>query len=227
MYEIGMDKIVSQDNFLKDHSIRSELLGRAMWRVADRFNIRRTESVFAVTLLSIDEYFENAICDAEDNGVLADCEYYRIIDTDMIVQGISRDTGKDTYVAVESSFTIADSDIVRANRTASALRKVFPDADVWATVYCAEISDENTQPRPGRRRRSNFKRPSVRVDMSEQPPSAKEVMALAKQLPPKERARVLWRIALTLENHLNTELIERENAAVRNVRRTGYRHALG
>lgn len=46
--------------------------------------------------------------------------------------------------------------------------------------------------------------------MSEQPPSVKEVMALAKQLPPKDRARVLWRIALTLENHLNTELIERE-----------------
>ena len=46
--------------------------------------------------------------------------------------------------------------------------------------------------------------------MSEQPPSVKEVMALANQLPPKDRARVLWRIALTLENHLNTELIERE-----------------
>ncbi len=46
--------------------------------------------------------------------------------------------------------------------------------------------------------------------MSEQVPSVKEVMALAKQLPPKDRARVLWRIALTLENHLNAELIERE-----------------
>ena len=46
--------------------------------------------------------------------------------------------------------------------------------------------------------------------MSEKVPSVKEVMALAKQLPPKDRARVLWRIALTLENHLNTELIERE-----------------
>ena len=46
--------------------------------------------------------------------------------------------------------------------------------------------------------------------MSEQAPSVREVMALAKELPPKDRARVLWRIALTLENHLNTELIERE-----------------
>lgn len=46
--------------------------------------------------------------------------------------------------------------------------------------------------------------------MSDQSPSVKEVMTLAKQLPPKDRARLLWRIALTLENHLNTELIERE-----------------
>ena len=46
--------------------------------------------------------------------------------------------------------------------------------------------------------------------MSDHSPSVKEVMTLVKQLPPKDRARVLWRIALTLENHLNTELIERE-----------------
>ena len=46
--------------------------------------------------------------------------------------------------------------------------------------------------------------------MSEQAPSVNEVMTIAKQLSPKDRARVLWRIALTLENHLNTELIERE-----------------
>lgn len=46
--------------------------------------------------------------------------------------------------------------------------------------------------------------------MDNQTPSINEVITLAKQLPPKDRARVLWRIALTLENHLNTELIERE-----------------
>jgi len=48
------------------------------------------------------------------------------------------------------------------------------------------------------------------VNMSSEVTTVKEIMALAKQLPPKDRARVLWRIALTLENHLNTELIERE-----------------
>ena len=138
-------KVIPQDDFLKDHSIRSELLGRAVWRVADRFNIRRAEPVLAITSLSRDEGFEEAVCDAEEFGVLTDREYHRILDTDLIVQGRSNDTGRDTYVAVESSFTIGDSDIVRANRTASALRKVFPDSDVWAAVFCSTISDENSQ----------------------------------------------------------------------------------
>ena len=48
--------------------------------------------------------------------------------------------------------------------------------------------------------------------MSEKVPRVKEVMTLAKQLPPKDRARLLWRIALTLENQLNIELIERETS---------------
>ena len=138
-------KVIPQDDFLKDHSIRSELLGRAMWRVADKFNIRRAEPVIAVTSLSRDEDFENTVCDSEETGVLSECEYYRIMDTDLIVQGRSNDTGRDAYVSVESSFTIDDSDIVRANRTASALRKVFPDSDVWAAVFCSTISDENSQ----------------------------------------------------------------------------------
>lgn len=138
-------KVIPQDDFLKDHSIRSELPGRAVWRVADKFNIRRAKPALAITSLSRDEDFENTVCDAEETGVLSESEYYRIMDTDMIVQGKSRDTSKDTYVAVESSFTIDDNDIVRANRTASALRNVFPEADVWAVVYCSEISGENSQ----------------------------------------------------------------------------------
>ena len=142
---IGMDKIVPQDNFLKDLSVRSELIGRALWRVEDRFNIRHLHPVTAATLIFRDENFEDAACEAVDMGILDASQYYQMMDADMIARGKDRDTDKDAYVAVESSFTISDSDIVRANRAAAALRKVFPDADVRAAVYCAEISNENTQ----------------------------------------------------------------------------------
>ena len=134
-----------QNEFLSSAAIRPKLIGRAMWRVMDRFGIRRGKPIIAITLLSRDELFEDAACDAKDKGILTESEYFGIMDTDMIVRGRSVNTGRDAYVAVESSFTIADSDIVRVNRTASALRKMFPEADVWAAVYCAEISNDNSQ----------------------------------------------------------------------------------
>ena len=140
-----MVKVTPQDNFLRQIMIDSELPVRAKWRVDDRFNIRCSEAVIAVTLPFRDKDFEDAICDAVDRGILIWNEYHQIMGTAMIIRGMTRDTDKETYVAVESSFTIGDSDIVRANRTTAALKKVFPDADARAAVYCAEISDENTQ----------------------------------------------------------------------------------
>ena len=143
--DADVSELKTDVGMLKGKSLEYELPGRARSRVDHRFKIRRTRAVRASTQQLPAHDFEDAIYDAENAGILSESQRQRILDTDMVVRGRSLDTGKDTYVAVESSFTIADSDIVRANRTASALRKVFPDADVWATVYCAEISDENTQ----------------------------------------------------------------------------------
>ena len=130
---------------LKGKSLEYELPGRARSRVEHRFKIRRTRAVRASTQQLPAHDFEDAVYNAENAGILSESQRQRILDTDMIVRGRSSDSSKDAYVALESSFTIDDSDIVRANRTAAALRKVFPNAVVWAAVYCAEISDENTQ----------------------------------------------------------------------------------
>ena len=131
--------------YLKGKSLESELPGRAAARVEHRCNIRRPRVVRASTQYLPAHDFDDAIYEALDTGVLSEIQRRRILDTDLIVQGRAKDTGNDAYAALESSFTIADSDIVRANRTAASLRKVFPAADVWAVVYCASISDENSQ----------------------------------------------------------------------------------
>lgn len=131
--------------YLKGKSLETEMPGRALSRLEYRFNISRPRLVRASTHYPPAHDFTDAVHDASKDSILSESQRRRILDTDMIVQGRGADTGKDTYVAVESSFTIDDSDIVRANRTASALRKVFPDADVRAAVYCAEISNENSQ----------------------------------------------------------------------------------
>ena len=143
--ETDVDQLKVDVGLLKGKSLEYELAGRVRSRVEHRFKIRRARAVRASTQQLPAHDFEDAVYDAENAGVLSESQRQRILDTDMVVQGRSLDTGKDTYVAVESSFTIADSDIVRANRTTAALRNVFPNADVWAAVYCSEISDENTR----------------------------------------------------------------------------------
>ena len=142
-YDVNQLKI--DGAYLKGKILETELPGRAASRLEYRFNIRRPRVVRTSTQYIPAHDFDDAIYEASDTGILSEIQRRRILDTDLIVRGRSSDTGKDAYVALESSFTIDDSDIVRANRSASALRKVFPDADVWAAVYCAEISDENSQ----------------------------------------------------------------------------------
>ena len=143
--EADVNQLKIDVGFLKGKSLETELPGRAASRLEFRFNIRRPRVVRASTQHLPVHDFEDAIYEASDTGTLSEIQRRRILDTDLIVHGRSDDTGRDAYVAVESSFTIDDSDIVRANRTAAALRRVFPDADVWAAVYCAAISDENSQ----------------------------------------------------------------------------------
>ena len=143
--ETDVNQLKIDGAYLKGKVLESELPGRAASRLEYRFNIRRPRVVRTSTQYIPAHDFDDAIYEASDTGILSEIQRRRILDTDLIVRGRSSDTGKDAYVALESSFTIDDSDIVRANRTASAIRKVFPDADVWAAVYCAEISDENTQ----------------------------------------------------------------------------------
>lgn len=143
--EVDVDQLKVDVGYLKGKSLETELPGRAASRLEYRFNIRRPIVVRASTQHLPVHDFQDAIYEASDAGILSEIQRRRILDTDLIVRGRSGDTGEDTFVALESSFTIDDSDIVRANRTAAALRKAFPDALVLAAVYCAVISDENAQ----------------------------------------------------------------------------------
>ena len=131
--------------YLKGKALESDLPGRVRARVEHLFNIRRTRVVRASTQYIASHDFDDAIYDAENSHLLTESQRQRILNTDLIVRGRVLDTDKDAYVAVEASFTADDSDIARASRTASALGKVFPDTDVWAAVYCEDISKEYAQ----------------------------------------------------------------------------------
>ena len=129
--------------YLKGLSLESQLPGRARAQVEHYLDIRRTRVLRAVTLHNLSHDFEDAVYDAEEAGILSRRERRRILSTDMVVRGRTRGASSEVYVAVEASFTADDSDIDRANRSVEALRKVFPDAQAAAAVYCETISDED------------------------------------------------------------------------------------
>lgn len=44
-------------------------------------------------------------------------------------------------MATETSFSIEDSNITKVRTSADAIKKVFPDSEVHAALYCENISD--------------------------------------------------------------------------------------
>ena len=106
-------------------------------------DLRRAEVVKGPTLSAIDHAFEDEVNDASDRGAISRSQRERIYLTDLIVRARSRATGETVYVAVEASFTIDDDDDDRADKTAYALRQVFPDVKVVPAVYGAAIARDD------------------------------------------------------------------------------------
>ena len=89
------------------------------------------------------EPFMDSVDDAHIASIISDEQLRRIQETDMIVQARRRQDQSHTYIAVEASATIRQSDIVRAKDTADALRAVFEvEAEAVATGYRIRPEDQ-------------------------------------------------------------------------------------
>ena len=87
-----------------------------------------------------DTEFNDAALDAMDSGLLSDDDYTRLMATDMVVSGAL--AGANVYVAVEASFTISSDDIDKVKRSASLIKRVYPDIDARAALYYFAADDE-------------------------------------------------------------------------------------
>jgi tetrahydromethanopterin S-methyltransferase subunit G len=101
--EADVEQLKVDVGYLKGKSLETEMPGRALSRLEYRFNISRPRLVRASTHYQPAHDFTDAVYEASKVGDLIENQHRRILDTDMIVQGRGADTGKDTYVAVESS----------------------------------------------------------------------------------------------------------------------------
>lgn len=136
-----LDEMDRTQSVLKGFGLEYKLVRTGMQRMIGHFDIRRTREVRVAEENRASADFNNAIYDAEEQGVLSAVEYNRILRTDLIVRGRTRDGATIVYIVAEASYTAEDDDIEKVEFSASAIRKVFPDARVYPVLYCTIISD--------------------------------------------------------------------------------------
>ena len=135
-----LDKLTTDLAILKGLSLQSQLHHIGLNAVVSRFRIRGARLVRAVGSGSSDTDFNDAVLDAMDNGLISDDDYTRLMATDMVVSGAL--AGTNVYVAVEASFTISSDGIDKVKRSASLIKRVYPNIDAKAALYYFAADDE-------------------------------------------------------------------------------------
>ena len=87
------------------------------------------------------EAFEDAISDAEDNGSIHHDEAFRLRETDLVIRARRKTDGAILWFVVEASGTLDDDDIERVERSAVALRKIYPHDEIAPLLFGYRISD--------------------------------------------------------------------------------------
>ena len=120
---------------LKGIGLETKLFNRGPSLIATLLKVRRSERVRVAETDANSEEFNSVIYNAQDAGVIADDEYERLLNTDMIIKSARTGTSDPVYTAIESSYSVTREDIAKVSRTASILRKVFPEAEIHAALY--------------------------------------------------------------------------------------------
>ena len=87
-------------------------------------NLRRVR-VLRGFYAPVNPEFEARIEQAEEDGSVAYEDIYALWRADLILSGRDKTTGADTYIVVETSITVGDSDIARAKARAGTLSSIF------------------------------------------------------------------------------------------------------
>ena len=101
-----------------------------------------------------DQDFQDRIEQAEEEGRAASEDVDALRRSDIILSGRDRNTGADTYVVVETSITVGDSDIARAKARAGTLASIFGQPAIPVVIGSNVDAEPDGYGSPGRGRRS-------------------------------------------------------------------------
>lgn len=149
------EMLETQNRILADLNLMSGGLGnleggdleRKMFRILPgrlypMYGLRRPRILMhPITESQHTEVFRDEIADANENGVITDTQYNRLMDTDMILRERKRKNGKTVYCAIEASSVIDNSDVSRAMESSQALHTVYGDRTI-PVVMGYSITDD-------------------------------------------------------------------------------------
>ncbi len=130
-----LDRIENDLGELKGISLEAKLYNRGISNIATLLKVRNSRRVRVAEQDDNSAAFNQAIQKAEDESVLSEQEYNRLLATDMIVQCSRRGSAQAVYVAIEATYSIANRDITQVKSSENALRKVFPGAETHSALY--------------------------------------------------------------------------------------------
>ena len=110
------------NEFGANYAIKVE---RNIRSIASQYLNMRRVRVLRGFYAPVNPEFEARIEQAEEDGSFASEDIYALWRSDLILSGRDRNTGADTYIVVETSITVGDSDITRAKARAGTLSSIF------------------------------------------------------------------------------------------------------
>ena len=122
---------------LRGYDVELKMASNLIQQVERRFGLTRVRAIWSSKISiqppSLAEHFSSEIDRGIDDGLVADRQAGRLLDTDMVIRARRCETT--VYVPVEASGFISDTDIRHVRESAQYLRLLYPGAEVIPVVY--------------------------------------------------------------------------------------------
>ena len=119
-----LTRVENQTANLVGSDIERRVHGNVINLTGRRLGLRRAQ-VLRSNIMSMDPELQQAIEEAEDQGLITSNQAEQVENTDIIIRGFSPAEGSEVHPAIEVSRTIHDDDITRARERADNLAKIM------------------------------------------------------------------------------------------------------
>ena len=118
--------------YLRGSDLENRFFRQISGKLYQRLRLRRGRVMLSpIQGLMIE--FGDLLADAEDDGIISEEQYNRILNTDFVIRAHDRDNGTAVWVVVEASYTVGETDVTRARASADYLKLVVHE-DVMPVV---------------------------------------------------------------------------------------------